>query len=217
MTKNLSLNQLIKFSGASERKKLSIIRQQKKPRTVQVAPYRTARAACTNFFIKHDATVIKNAIENLQRRTPRTEWAARDVKNSISALRSLMSIHFPDSIIKCYFNRTKEKHLLFSGVDIIISPDLILEFMEEGVKYIGAVKFYISKNELSLEEGIFGATVLKEFLDNVKEDGTRVSNNHCVCVDVMNGRIFTAQNESDSFKEKLNIYCNEINRLWDAA
>ena len=72
----VSINLLVVFVEATERRKLSIVKEQKKPSLFKVAPYATARAAMKR-YIKDgfDSECLYKAIANLQSRQTISQWA----------------------------------------------------------------------------------------------------------------------------------------------
>ena len=68
-TPRVSINPLIAFVTATERRKKSIVKEQKKPSVFKVAPYATARAAMKK-YVKggFEKECILDALQTLQSR-----------------------------------------------------------------------------------------------------------------------------------------------------
>jgi hypothetical protein len=214
----ISINPLAEYVGASERRKRAILRQQKYPSDFIVARYRTARAAFSNYFKDgYDQNVLIRAIERLQGKKPTSDWSRNDTVNSIEALRRFLSIEIPFKSLKCRFSKPDIKAYNINGVSVIVSPDLMLEWEVEGQKYVGAIKFYIKKKDLTLQQGRLSASLIADFMRRTNSEETTVSKRHCVCVDVMNQRIFAAPGNIIEDMNSISDACYEINTLWLAS
>ncbi len=214
----ISINPLAEYVGASERRKRAILRQQKYPSDFIVARYRTARAAFSNYFKDgYDQNILIRAIERLQGKKPTSDWSRNDTVNSIEALRRFLSIEIPFKSLKCRFSKPDIKEYNINGVSVIVAPDLLLEWEVEGQKYVGAIKFYIKKKDLTLQQGRLSASLLADFMRRTNSEETTVSKRHCVCVDVMNQRIFAAPGNIIEDMNSISDACYEINTLWLAS
>lgn len=166
----VSINPLIEFMSASDRRKLSIVKNQKTPSTIRVAPYSIARAAIRN-FVKEDFDYHRliAAIEKLQKRDQSTQWRRQDTSNSIIALRHFMDMNFPTQLsrIKCTFAKSVIKDCYMNDVLITISPDLIMKWEIDGIKYVGAVKFRLSQKPIDYSSGRNAAALLAHYLERV--------------------------------------------------
>lgn len=214
----ISINPLVEYVGASERRKHSIVRQQKNPSDFIIARYRTARSAFANYFKNgYDKGVLVNAIERLQHREQKSDWTRNDTANSIEALRQFLSIEFPFSSLKCRFVKPDIKAYIINGVEVIIAPDLLLEWEVDGQKYAGAIKFYIKKKSLTLQQGRMNASIIADFLRRTSPKGVVISAQHCICVDVMNQRVFPAPGDISEDMTLVSDACHEIYTLWRAS
>lgn len=214
----ISINPLAEYVGASERRKRAILRQQKYPSDFIVARYRTARAAFSNYFKDgYDQNVLIRAIERLQGKKPTSDWSRNDTVNSIEALRRFLSLEIPFKSLKCRFSKSDIKAYSINGVSVVVSPDLLLEWEVEGQKHVGAIKFYIKKKDLTLQQGRLSASLLADFMQHTHSEETTVSKRHCVCVDVMNQRIFAAPTDIREEMSLVSDACHEIVMLWRAS
>lgn len=213
-TPEISISPLVEFVFASERKKASIIRDQKNPSDFIVARYRTARSAFSKYFINDfDKDTLINVIERLQNNATGTEWAKNDRQNSVVALRHFLQFEFPFKNLKCTFVRPEHKSYAIEGVDVIVSPDLILQWEDNGKTQVGAIKFNIKKQSLTLQKGGLTATVIYDYLKQISSSNVIVNKDYCFCIDVMSERIFSPNRIEDNIivaKEA----CLEIKRLW---
>lgn len=209
----ISINPLVEYIFAFDRRKQSIVRDQKKPITTIVARYRTSRSAFSKYIINgFDKDILAKAIVRLQEREAITDWQISDKQNSITALHKFLEIEFPFEKLKCTFARTKIKHHILEGVTVIISPDLILTWEGDGKQYIGAVKFQIKKKRMTLQEGCLSASLITNYLETNYPDHI-VSHNYCMCVDAMQARIFYPLNYEENIS-KAEKACMEIADKW---
>lgn len=214
----ISINPLAEYVGASERRKRTIVRQQKYPSDFIVARYRTARAAFSNYFKGgYDQSVLIRAIERLQGKIPTSDWSRNDTANSIEALRRFLSLKIPFKSLKCRFSKPDIKAYNINGVAIIVSPDLMLEWEIEGQKFVGAIKFFIKKKKMTLQQGRLSASLLADFMKRINSKETIISKQHCICVDVMEQRIFSAPTDIREEMGLVSDACNEISMLWRAS
>lgn len=217
----VSINSLIEFISASDRRKRSIVKQQKHPSTIQVAPYATTRAALRKFIKDdYDLELIVEAIEKLQHRDQSTQWRRQDTKNSIDALRHFMIMNFPSRVskIKCSFAKSFIKDCYIDDVLITISPDLIMRWEIDGVKYIGAVKFRLSQKRLDFSGGHNAATLISHYLKTtVAQEDEIVDLSHCLYVDIFSENIYRAMGDLTHPIEEIRKACKEYSKLWRAA
>ena len=220
-TPRVSINPLIEFMSASDRRKRSLVKQQKNPSTIQVAPYATARAALRKFIKDdYDLELIVEAIEKLQHRDQSTQWRRQDTKNSIDALRHFMIMNFPSRVskIKCSFAKSFIKDCYIDDVLITISPDLIMRWEIDGVKYIGAVKFRLSQKRLDFSGGHNAATLISHYLKTtVAQEDEIVDLSHCLYVDIFSENIYRAMGDLTHPIEEIRKACKEYSKLWRAA
>jgi hypothetical protein len=170
----------------------------------------TFRSGLINDF---DIETLINAIEKLQNNATGTEWAKNDRQNSVVALRHFLQFEFPFKNLKCTFFRPEYKSYEIEGVDVIVSPDLILQWEDNGNTQVGAIKFNIKKHSLTFQKGGLTATVIYDYLKQILSPDVIVNKDYCFCIDVMSERIFTPNKIEDNIivaKEA----CLEIKRLW---
>lgn len=221
-TPEISVNPLAEYVVATESRRRTIIRQQRKPSSFIVPRYRTARAAFSKYFVKgYDKSVLIDAIERLQTREQKSDWTKNDTANSILALRHFLSLRFPFEGLKCRFSKPSVKSYTINGVHVIISPDLILEWERNGQKYVGAIKFFVkktkTKTEMAYQQGRIAASLLADFVTRISAEGTTISKSHCLCIDVMNERIFPAPETMLDDMVLVSDACEEIRINWLAS
>ena len=221
VTPRVSITPLITFVESTERRKLSIVKEQKRPSLIKVAPYATARAAMKN-FIKDgfDEECIYKAINKLHIKQKNTQWSKNNAVNSIEALRHFIGMNFPHRVgkILCSFSKAIIKDCQIGDVNVTVAPDLILRWEDNGKRYVGAIKFRITKNKLSFSAGRNAASLISYYLrQSVAESDEIVDNSHCLFVDVMNDVIYPAPTDISHSLDVINNACYEYSTIWNAA
>lgn len=214
----ISLNPLAEYVFASETRKDTIIKQQKKPQIIMVVPYATARARMKKFFkdgFSHEAII--SGIEYLQGKKPVKDFWINDRKNSIEALRTFLTLQFPRfDNLKCSFTTKNNKFWLIDDVEVRIAPDLIIRGVKDGKRFIGGIKFHISKGQqFDREKALIAATALKLFL--VQKEATEeelVDSDFCLSVEVFGERITPAPDNHIGFEEKIKEACQDLKKRW---
>lgn len=220
-TPEVSISCLLDFFVASDIRKKSIIRAQKQPSTIKVAPYQTARAAVRSYVKSgYDIGCIDDAVTRLQQRVRPSAWSRNNVANSIEALRHFVELNFPTRFvkIKCSFLKPNSKDCMLFGVIIIVAPDLIMRWEENGRKIIGAVKFRFAKKHLDYSAGVHAASLLAHYLKkSVVEQDETVDLSHCLYVDVMADTIYPAPSDYTQYVGNIGEACTEYGLLWNVA
>ena len=218
-TPTASINQLVEFTVATEYGKKSIIKNQKHPSAFRVAYYRSARAAMKRFAMNgFDYHQLFGAIQQLQGKQATSDWSRRDTQHSIIALRKFINMNFPQQFgkVHCSFSKTTIKECVFAGVNIIVAPDLILRWEEDGKRFVGAVKFKIGKKKWEHAVAHRAASLLAYFLrKHIANDDEIVDHSRCFLVDVMEQNSIPAPVNYDEVIGDMKNSCMEYVKLWD--
>jgi len=78
---------------------------------------------------------------------------------------------------------------------------------------VGAIKFNIKKQCLTLQKGSLTATLIYDYLNKVASPDWKIDKDYCFCLDVMSERLFSPSRIDENIivaKEA----CLEIKRLW---
>lgn len=220
----ISVNQLADFTRGSEAKKRSIIRQQKNPAKIIVARYGLAKARCRKFIaLRGDISPVLLGIEQLKAKKTETDWQVNDKKVSLEAMERVIKLKLPNLLqdLDSYeiLPKFPFNYFIFSGVNIIVSPDLIVKGTIGGKTYIGAVKIHVSKSTpFAADESKYVGTCIYNYLSSfVKDEDIIVLPELCLCIDVFADSIISAPKNIDYVNSKLGEYCLEIIKIWDAA
>ncbi len=211
----ISVNPLAEYTEASEARRRLIVKDQKYPSKLKIARYRSARDAFTTYFQQgFDKQVLIAAIQRLQSKEPISDWVRDDTKNSIRALRNFLRLEFPFKNLKCRFIKPVITAYPINGVVVTVAPDLLLEWENDGQKYAGAIKFYIKQKALTYQQGHVCASLLADFLGNILSNDVLISKPHCICVDIMNRRIFPASGNTETAMRLASNACGDIRNRW---
>ena len=219
----ISVNQLANFSKGSEAKKKQIIRQQKKPLTIIVARYQLAKARIRKVFAsKGDLRYVIEALTELKDRKPDTAWKKNDKSVSIEALNRFIKIKLPEFLKDLPYEVLKKpinKSIRINGVDIIVSPDLIIRVTLDGKNYLGALKLHVSKgNVFEPRQSRKISTILYHYLTkHVASNGDIVHKDFCMALDIFDGRIITAPEDMTNALRRFEDLCDELRALWNVA
>lgn len=221
-TPSISINQITKFRKSTESGKLRIVKNQKHPPKIPTAYYSSATAAMRKYIkAGFDTHIIMDVIEQLQSKIvdPKNKNAVAKKNNLISALRKFLEITFPDVFksIKCSTPTSKFRRCRIGDVDVIISPDVIIRRVVDGINYIGAMKFDVHKDLLDYKDGRQRAALLYYFLESLKEEDEVVDRYYCLCVDVMHGNIYRPIVDITDDISAIGEVCKEVYKLWKIA
>ncbi|WP_290698767.1 hypothetical protein [Lacinutrix sp.] len=219
----LSINQLAAFSNATEAGKRRIIKQQKQPSKFMVAWYQLPKARIRKAISTNcDLEPILNGIEELKLRKPEMPRQIANRQVSLEALRRFVNIKLPkllkdvpNEIIK----KVPSKSIIISGVEIIISPDVIYRLKINDKVYIGAVKVHISKNNIfnNQQSRYVSSLIYKYLKEVVAEDGEEVLEELCLSIDVFGDRVISTPNNLPKVINDIEFICQEVKSIWNAA
>lgn len=219
----ISINPLADFSKSTESQKKSIVKQQKTPNTFKIAYYQLPKARIKKSMAnKGDLKPILDGIDELTKRIPVKKRQINDRIVSLEALQRFVGFQIPN-LLKDYDYKVlkgiEKKTISLNGVEINISPDLIIEIELDNQKYLGAVKTHISKlKKFDTRQQIYVATAINRYLETeVATNGEIVLPELCISIDVFgNGLVSSPVNINDKIKE-LELICEEVKQVWDAA
>lgn len=220
---NISINQLADFSKSSEAQKKSIIRQQKTPNTFKTAWYQLAKARIKKVMAnKGDIQPILDGIEVLKNKTLTKKRQINDRTVSLDAMQRFINLQIPN-LLKDYdykvLKNAESKSIYVKGVEVIVSPDLIIEIEIEGKKYLGAVKTHISKgNKFDKNQQLYVASALHKYLETeIAKNGELVLPELCLSIDVFGDGIISSPKDISTKIRDIEVMCEEIKSMWEAA
>lgn len=224
MSKNvpfISINPLTNFVGATDSRKIRIIKEQKTVDTNKSFWYNTIKSSLPKYVkSRFDSKILEESINHLHELDQSTDNKRNNVLNSIIAIQLFKNMNFtkrfPD--VRCHFlDKLETKDYLIKGVIVRVTPDVVFTWSENGKKNIGAIKFHFGKSkELDARTGRLRSALVCDFLHKsfAKEDEI-VNPNYCFCIDVFHEKTFTAPHVIDAEMQLIYETCAEISKLWD--
>lgn len=219
----ISINQLADFSKATDAKKRRIIRQQKEPNKFMVAYYQLAKARMKKTIERHgDLEPILNGIDDLLLRKPIKTRQLNDKTVSLEAMRRFINLKLPDLLCDVpheVIKKPKFKSIFLNGVEIIISPDVIIRVELDGKKYLGAVKIHISKNNVfdNLQSRYISTLLYKYLKEVIANDDEEVLDSLCLSIDVFGDSIISVPKNISHTVNDIEMICDEVKTVWNAA
>jgi len=219
----ISINQLADFSKATDAKKRRIIRQQKEPNKFMVAYYQLAKARMKKTIENHgDLEPILNGMADLLSRKPEKVRQISDKVVSLEAMKRFINLKLPDLLCNVpheVIKKPKFKSIFLNGVEIIISPDVIIRLELDGKKYLGAVKIHISKNNVfdNLQSRYISTLLFKYLKEVIAKDDEEVLDSLCLSIDVFGDSIISVPNNFSDTVNDIEMICDEVKTVWNAA
>jgi len=219
----ISINQLADFCKGTESKKRNIVKQQKNPNTFKMAYYQLAKARIKKTLeLKGKITPILSGIDELKNRKPVKKRQISDKQVSIEAMHRFISIKLPKLLTDTeyeVFKPTKSKSLLINGVEIIISPDLIIRGKINGITFLGGFKVHISKSNIFDidQQNIVASSIFKYLETVIAEKDEIVLPELCLSLDVFGSGFVPTSSNLENTLENIETVCEEIKVYWNAS
>jgi len=219
----ISINQLADFSIATDKGKRRIIRQQKNPNKFLVSWYQLSKSRIRKTLENNcDLTPVFDGIEELVNRKPTKPRQILDRQVSIQALKRFVNIKLPKLLKNIPYQVIKKvetKSIIYKGVEIIISPEVIFKLKIDGKEYLGAVKIHISKNNVfDNNQSRYISSLLYKYLDEVvAKNGEKVMPELCLSIDVFGEKIISVPKNVEKKLEDIEVLCEEVKSLWQVA
>ena len=219
----ISINQLADFSTGTDSKKRRIIDQQKNPNQFKMAWYQLAKSSMKRVFInKGDFGVVNKAISTLKSRKPEKKRQIDDNRVSIEALQRFIKMKLPSYLNGIEYDiikPPKQNSIFIDGLEIIVSPDVILKLQIEGTTYIGAIKIHISKSNAfnKNQQGLITAAIYSYLNKYIAKENEIVLNDLCLSLDIFGGGFAALPPNNDVTIELLKASCEEVKMIWNAA
>jgi len=220
---NISINQLADFSAGTEGKKKGIIRQQKNPNPNKVFWYQLAKARMKKSIAsKGDIEPILLGIDELKMRELTVKRQISDRNVSLEAMQKFIELKLPRILQNLDYEivkKTKLKSIYVKGVEIIISPDLIIRAKIDGIYYLGAIKIHVSKyNQFDSRQQSYVAVAVQKYLETVlATNNEKVLPELCLSIDIFRGAIISPPEDIDNRIREMEVICEEVKKLWFAA
>lgn len=223
MEYKISINQLADFSTATESRKKSILKQQKKPNPFLIPWYQLAKSKMKKSIVaKGDLEPIDLGIEELNSRKPKSNRQVIDRQVSIEALRLFKEVRLPQMLKDFPYEIVKKgkiKSIYINGVEVIISPDVIYRVRINGQKFLGGVKLHVAKGNIFDNKQLrYISTLIYQYLNEIiAEDDEEVLKELCLSFDIFGQRVISAPRNIHKCLYDIREYCDEIKTLWSVA
>lgn len=218
----ISLNQLAEFSGATEKRKQRIVKQQVNPNPFLIPWYQLTKAKIKKSIeLKGNLEPIYQGIETLLGRKPENKRQLIDRRVSIEALERFIKMKLPEVLYEMNYSLVKPKinSVKISDVNVIVAPEITIKGELNGETIIGGIKLHVSKNKpFDYTKSLYVATTIYKYLkENVAKEDEVVHPGLCFSLDIFGNRIVPAPDEPESVLTELEKYCEEIKKIWPAA
>jgi len=218
---HISINPLTNFVGATPAKKRSIIKEQKKVDMLKVFWYTTVKSTLPKYVKSgFDLTILEDSVQHLRGFDQSTNNKKSNVVNSIYAIESFIAMNFTTklpSVHYHFYDKLEIKDYELNGLLVRVTPDVVFDWVENGVKNIGAIKFHLGKSKaLEPMTGRLRSSLICDFLcKTIAKNDDFVNPQYCYCVDVFQGKAFSAPTIITPDLILLKESCREINTLWN--
>ena len=220
---NISINQLAAFFRGTPGKKRGIIKQQKNPNPLKVFWYQLAKARIRKMLAKRgDIQPILEGIEELKSRKLSKKRQIDDRTVSLEAMQKFIEMKLPKALQGLNYEvmkRNKIKSIYVKGVELIVSPDLIISFVVDGKRHLGAIKIHIAKHSQfdSKQQSLISAALQKYLEKVVAKGGDVVLPEFCLSIDIFSGEVISAPKNIDEKFKDIEVMCEEVKTMWRAA
>lgn len=215
----ISVNKLGEYIVANPSRRWTIIKDQKKPRTIYVARYARAESEIQNFIvggsadIEHLAAVARELITS----DYPTSWASENAQLCSRALQSFIKVanDIPSGGLLSHKTPDNVAKMEISKVSVSVRPEILLSRQDAPDKFIGAIKLYFSKSvPLEKGPGEFVASIVYRYIAECLSTEATAEYKHCFVLDVLTGRLFTAPKSYKNHMKQALAACEEIATIW---
>lgn len=215
----LSLNKLAEYLSASASRRQSILREQKKPVVFMTTWYAEAEEAILDYLLGQcsDLPKLKATASQLANKPALTDAEASKYETNSEALARFIAA-VPILNLSRFTYRAaphSSPKLLFSGVEISVRPDVLVEGVDKKGQFTGCVKLHFSKQApFAANSGAYVATILHEHAKTHSPTRSLCRCNACCVIDVFGGSIFEAPKATAKRLRDVQAACKEIAALW---
>ncbi len=219
----LSLNQFAEFSISTDTRKKRIIEQQIKPKTFLVSWYQLAKGGMKKYFKNvNDIKPLLSTIDLVLKRPDQGKKRRQiDKQVSVEALKRLTEMKIPEILKSTKYEiiNPKEKTIDLYGVNIIVAPEIIIKAEIQNRIVYGAIKFHINKTKpFTNEQASLATCIIYEYLTTqIAGKGEVIIPELCFSLDVFGKGLIHAPLNRKSQLKSIQLICNEVITLWNAA
>lgn len=214
----LSLNKLGEYVIAKPGRQLTILKTQKYPEDFMGPRYQEATNAIVDFLVdpNRNPVPVRRLITELRSRHGASDQETARYVNNAEALEAFIAAYPGLSLAAFMFRRpvTPSRPLFIRGVEVSVRPELEIVAQTRQGQKIGALKLHFPKShELLQEAGDYIATIVHQHAE-LTHGPANVSRDHCMVLDIMRGKLFTAPKSNTRRRSDLAAACDVIARLW---
>jgi hypothetical protein len=228
MKLHVTANTLASFITAkTPERKRSIVRNARRAaqKPKDYAPYYQSLKTPARNFLQGGAkspAQLHSLIETMKKRTQTEEgWHKIDSRVTAKAAEALIRLA-PKlrelDVIFALRGPGIKATLEFPDIDVIATPDMLVEKVNNGVRLIGAMRFYTAK-ESAHELGQKGAELIAvmqyQWLLKVATGKRMPDHSLCMVLECFQQRVTTAPADSENLVKAIEQGCRDFVRLWN--
>lgn len=166
---------LATFSKATDRRKNQIAINVLYPKTQNRSFYRKVKNTIIDSLVKgFDQNKINEGIEHVKNYPYKLAW---EKGNYLLALQNFKKTHIPSVTNTIFEKNININNFELNGLSITVNPELIIKEVRNGITYIGAIKFNVSKSTQNKIDYDFCRTIVFEYLKTITKEGEKVDFN----------------------------------------
>lgn len=216
----LSLNALAEYLTASAGRRRTIVSEQKRPKTFQVAYYGEAGSAITSSLVSRaDEGALDRALDRIRTMPVKKTWdiARREtLTEAIEAFRAMLVDGLFPRLPQMRPSPKRTQALSVNGVSVSVRPELLAQ--SENGPATGGVKLYFSKaTPLADDRARYASALLHMYFESLAGGADVADSRHCFVLDVLGRRLHGAPRTFRRRREDIGAACAEIAALWDGV
>lgn len=225
MKLHVTANTLASFITAkTPERKQSIVRTARRAQQNDkgYAPYyQSLRGPARRFLTDgaRDASELRKLIEEMSARTG-NKWHKTDARITSEAAKALIKLAPKLRELEVTYVLPKagtKSKLEFPEIDVLVTPDMLVEKQKNNVTRAGAMRFYTAK-ESTYELGQKGAELVAvmqhQWLLTVASGRVMPDSSLCMVIECFQQRITTAPANTDQLLKIIEQGCHDFVRLW---
>ncbi len=219
----ISINQLAEYNKKrTDKGKLNIIKQQKNPPPYLTPWYRIVKTRIRKSMeLNGNLDPILDALKDLKSRPSGSKWQNNNNRGSINALEKYLALDFPaifDHVDYSVFT-PKVKSTILVGVEVLVSPEIVIKGKLNGKTVYGGVKIHVSSGKpFDRHQSQIVSYLIQRYLENqVADSKDQVLPELCICLDIFGERIVSSPGYNKELHEIIVNDCIDIRHRWDAA
>ena len=215
----ISVNKLGEYIVANPIRRRSIIKDQKKPRTIYIARYTRAETEIQNYIVNDSGNIehLAAVARELVTADYPSDWKRETAELCSKALYSFIKVagDIPaEGLLRQRINDNVVK-MEISKVAVSVRPEILLAKPNAPDEIIGGIKLYFSKTApLEKGTGEFIASIVYRYIAEYISTEAVADYKKCFVLDVFTGHIFVAPKSYKNHMKYAQAACDEIAALW---